>query len=310
MATADPYQTLGVTRSASQDEIKNAYRNLAKKFHPDLNPGNKSSENKFKEIGLAYEMIGSPDQRAKYDRGEFVAEDQKFRRPQEGPYYYQAHGNSGGERYTGGYSDLGDDFFESLFGRSHRSTEGARSGPLSGQDEIYQAEVDLKDTIHGAEKELTFPNGKRLSVKIPPGARNGTKLRLPKQGGRGMGGGPPGDAYIEIHIRPMPGFHEQGDNLMMELPISLSNAVLGGQIEVPTVDGTVLMKIPPQVNTDSKLKLSGKGLFNRKTNHRGDQIMTLKVYLPDPIDSELEEAIKKWSEKHPEAAKVRSKFVA
>jgi DnaJ-class molecular chaperone len=307
MAMADPYQVLGVPRNASQDDIKNAYRNLAKKFHPDLNPGNKTAENKFKEIGQAYEFIGTPDQRIKYDRGEFSSEEQIHGRPhQKGPYYYQTHGNTGG-RYAEGFSGNGEDFFESFFRQNHQRSAGQK---LAGEDEYYKTEVNLKDAIHGAEKELTFPNGKRLSVKIPPGTRTGTQLRLSGQGRPGFSGGAPGDVYIEISVRPVPGLQEQGDNLVLDLPISLPEAVLGGQIEVPTIDGPVFMKVPPKVNTDSKLRLTGKGLWNRKIKKRGDQIVVLKVYLPDSIDFELEGAIRKWSANHQDIPKGRTQLVA
>jgi DnaJ-class molecular chaperone len=159
-------------------------------------------------------------------------------------------------------------------------------------------EVDLRDTVLGVERELTLPTGKRLSVKIPPGVSNGAKLRFAGLGGPGMNGGPPGDAYVEIRVHEDMRFKREGDNLVFELPISITEAVLGAQVRVPTIDGQVELKIPRHSNTGTKLKIAGKGAFNRERRNRGDQIVVLKVVLPEKIDAELEDALKAWQARH------------
>lgn len=286
MDKTNPYQTLGVSRTASQDEIKNAYRDLAKKFHPDLNPGNANAEKKFKEINAAYELIGTPEQKAKFDRGEVREEGPGEPGFNRGPFYYQTQREPGG-RYSTSHSfsdeDLGG-IFESIFGRQG----GRQSRP---REETYTLEVDLSDAVLGAEREFVLPEGTRLSVKIPQGVTTGTRLRFANVGGR--------DVYVVIQVRPSSVFQQKGDDLFLELPISLNEAILGGNVQVPTVGQPVVMKIPPGVNTGSKLRLSGQGAFNRKLGRRGDQIVSLKVVLPKTIDSELEKAIRDWSQRHP-----------
>lgn len=321
-AMKDPYQILGVSKTASQDEIKNAYRALAKKYHPDLNPGNKEAENKFKDISHAYELVGTPEARAKYERGEFeqvppgfdgFAGFGKRGRPGgggAGPFYYQTQegpaGQAGRYSFSFGGEGFDEDIFESIFGGlggagmggGRRSARGASSQGFPGQDVLYQMEVDLRDAVRGAEREITLPTGKRLAVKIPAGVTDGTKLRFAGLGEPGLNGGPAGDAFIEIRVREDARFKRQGDHLIMELPISLSEALFGGEVRVPTIDGEVMLKIPPRSNTDQKMKLSGKGVYNRSTKRRGDQIVVLKVMLPKKPDPELEEALKRWSERH------------
>ncbi len=290
MAIIDPYSTLGVSKSATQEEIKTAYRELAKKYHPDLNPGNQQAEAKFKDIASAYDQIGTQEQRAKYDRGEApIDTDERFNRRR--PFYYETQNAPGGGRYTSGFSSFSnegeDDIFKYFF-------QDAR-----GQDLHYSLEIDLKDAVMGTQKEIDLPHGNRLSIKIPPGVISGSKLRFSGQGGQGKDGGRPGDAFVEIKIRPSKVFHQQGDDLILDLPISLSEAIFGGEIAVPTIDGSVKLKVPPKVNTDTKLRLSGQGVYNRKTKQRGDQIIRLKVRLPTEIDSDLENAIKNWSKSRP-----------
>jgi DnaJ-class molecular chaperone len=274
-AGKDPYQVLGVSKTATQDEIKNAYRSLAKKFHPDLNPGNKDAETRFKDISNAYALVGTAEERAKFDRGELNEEAARRAGAGAGPFYYETQRGRRG-RYSSSFSDFGFEF--------------------PGEDEHYQMSVDLRDTILGAEREITLPSGRRLRVKIPPGVTSGKKLRFAGLGGPGLGG-PPGDVYVEIQVREDPRFKQEGANLVIETPVSLTDAVFGGRVRVPTLEGQVELKVPPHSNTGTKLKLAGKGAYDRETGRRGDEIVVLKIKLPDEIDPELENALRDWQRK-------------
>ena len=321
----DPYQVLGVAKTASQDEIKDAYRKLAKKLHPDLNPGNKNAEKKFKEVSVAYDRIGTPENRAKQDRGEFDEVPPwgpgAGAQHRQGPFYYRTQGqgfdqdaqqgryhfNFGGGG-AGGGGDFDEDLFEQLFGASAGRARGARGGArrgdfkFPGEDTLYSMQVDLKDATLGAEREITLPSGKRLAVKIPSGVTSGTKLRFAGQGELSASGGPPGDAYVEIQVRDDPRFKRQGDELVLEQAVSLTQAVFGGEVRVPTLEGAVLLKIPPRSNSGTRLRIPRKGVYNRASASRGDEIVVLRIVLPDRIDPELEEALRQWQARHPESS--------
>ncbi len=290
----DPYKVLGVSKTASEDEIKKAYRTLAKKYHPDLNPGNKDSEAKFKEVNEAYSMVGTKEAREKFDKGETMNEDffRDARGQRTGPFYRQYQ--DGGGRYTHFYQGDADDLFGSFFEGFGQKGGGFN---MHGQDQIYKMEVDLQDAVNGAEREIMMPDGKRLKVKIPPGIDEGARLRFKGQGGPAQGKGSPGDAYVEISIRPSDTFRRTGNDLEIEVPVALDEAVNGAKIKVPTIDGSVMLTVPAGVNTGAKLRVKGKGMPFQ--GGRGDQIVLLKVVLPDKIDGQLSEFIKKWSAAHP-----------
>jgi DnaJ-class molecular chaperone len=293
----NPYEVLGVSKTATQDEIKSAYRKLAKKLHPDLNPGNKEIENKFKEVAAAYELIGTADQRAKYDRGETQEQQQQQWQQQrqysrgQGPFYWETQGGGGDSRYS--FSDIDPEIFESIFGQARGGGFGGsgRQRQRGPQDSHYQLEIDLKDAVLGAEKEITLPSGKRLKVKIPPGIKSGQKLRL---AGQGDGGG---DAYIEIIERPSEKFRRVGDDLYIDAPISFADAILSGDVIVPTIDGQVSLKIPKGVTTGTKIRVKGKGAPKRGGG-RGDQIVNVQIDIPKDIDPQLENAVREWSRNH------------
>jgi DnaJ-class molecular chaperone len=298
----DPYQILGVTKDASQEAIKNAYRSLAKKYHPDLNPGNKERETKFKDIAAAYEKIGDPEMRAKFDRGE--TEDQMRDSAQRGygsgPFYYESQDGAG--RYSQSYGGGGfdEDFFENIFRQA--GAGGARHArgrvtDLPGEDELYQMEVDLRDAALGAEREINLPSGKKLRVKIPAGIETGARLRFRGQGGPGIGKGPAGDVYVEVNVRPLEGFHRKGKEIEVEVPVSFIEAALGAEIQVPTIEGHVMLKIPPGVTTGSRLRVRGKGVASAK-GERGDQIVSLKVVMPKTLAPEMKKAFEEWREKY------------
>jgi DnaJ-class molecular chaperone len=283
---ADPYQTLGVKKDASQDEIQKAYRRLAKKLHPDLNPGNKQAEEQFKEVSQAYDLLGDADKRARFDRGEIDASGAE--RPRQRYYRDFAEGASSYSTDSG-FADFGaDDFLSEIFGRQARGNVRMR-----GQDVHYRLPLGFLDAINGGKQQLTLPDGSVLDVTIPPGTRDGQVLRLRGKGRPGIGGGPAGDALIEIEVRPHHIFTRKGDDIHVELPISLREAVLGGKVSVPTPSGAVSMTVPKWSNTGTVLRLKGQGVPKRGGG-RGDEYVALKVMLPERPDPELEKFVSQW----------------
>jgi DnaJ-class molecular chaperone len=285
----DPYETLGVSKDASQEAIQKVYRRLAKKFHPDLNPGNKQAEEKFKDISAAYDLLGDPQRRARFDRGEIDASGAERARHR----YYRDFADAGASNAyasDAGFADFGnaDDIFSEIFGRHGRANVRMR-----GQDVHYRLELDFLEAINGGKQQLTLPDGSVLDVAIPPGTRDGQILRLRGKGGPGIGGGPSRDALIEIHVRPHRIFTRKGDDIHVEQPISLSEAVLGGKVKVPTPSGEVTMTVPKWANTGTVLRLKGRGV-PRSDGSRGDEYVTLKVMLPEQPDLELERFIAQW----------------
>ena len=284
---ADPYQTLGVKKDASQDDIQKAYRRLAKKLHPDLNPGNKQAEERFKEVSQAYDLLGDADKRARFDRGEIDASGAE--RPRQRYYRDFAEGASS-YASDSGFADFGaDDFLSEIFGRQARGNLRMR-----GQDVHYRLPLGFLDAINGGKQQLTLPDGSVLDVAIPPGTRDGQILRLRGKGRPGIGGGPPGDALIEIEVRPHHIFTRKGDDIHVELPISLKEAVLGGKVSVPTPSGAVTMTVPKWSNTGTVLRLKGQGA-PKPGGGRGDEYVALKVMLPERPDPELEKFVSQWA---------------
>jgi DnaJ-class molecular chaperone len=285
---SDPYQTLGVAKDATQDAIQKAYRRLAKKFHPDLNPGDKNAEERFKNIAAAYDLLGDAEKRARYDRGEI--DESGVERPRQGFYRDFAQG-SGPHRYTSdaGFADFADeeDIISQIFGRERRGNIRTRGG-----DAHYRLELDFLDAISGGKRELTLPDGSVLDVAIPPGTRDGQVLRLRGKGRPGTGGGPPGDALIEIAVRPHPIFRREGDDIHIDLPVSLRDAVLGGKVEVPTPSGAVTMTVPKWSNNGTVLRLKGRGV--PRAAGAGDEYVTLRIMLPEKPDPALEKFVAQW----------------
>jgi DnaJ-class molecular chaperone len=283
----DPYALLGVKPQASQDEIRAAYRALAKKLHPDLNPGDKQAEERFKQVAAAYDLLGDADKRARYDRGEIDATGAE--RPRE-RYYRDFHG-PGAEEHA--YSSSGGfaDFMESedirdLFGRGGRLR-------LRGQDVLYRLAVEFLEAVNGSTKRITMPDGGTIDVTIPQGTRDKQVLRLRGKGGPGIGGGEAGDALVEIEVMPHKFFTRAGDDIHLEFPVSLPEAVLGAKLDVPTPTGPVRMTVPKGSNTGSVLRLKGKGVA-RAGASPGDEYVTLKIVLPERPDPELEEFARRW----------------
>jgi DnaJ-class molecular chaperone len=284
----DPYETLGVSKTASAEEVQKAYRQLAKKLHPDLNPGDKSAEEKFKDVTAAYDLLGDNEKRARFDAGEIDA--QGVEKPQRRYYRdFADRGETGPFTSDSGYADLNDaDILSEIFGRRGANMK------MRGGDVRYHLAVDFLSAVNGAKPQLALPDGSEITVTIPPGTRDGQVLRLKGKGRPGYNGGEPGDALIEIEVRPHPQFTRKDDDIHLELPISLAEAVLGGKVKAPTPSGAVMLSVPKGANTGTTLRLRGKGVSKANGGH-GDQYVTLKVVLPDKPDPELEEFIARWS---------------
>ena len=296
----DLYSVLGVPRTASAGDITKAYRKLAKKLHPDLNPGDKAAEEKFKKITAAYDILGDAEKRGRYDRGEIDASGQE--RPQQ-HYYREYAGGQDGARYrsTAGFEDIGafNDLFGDLFGERGGMREGGRGGArfsMRGPDAQYRLEVDLLDAVNGTKTRITLPDGGTLDVAIPTGVTDGQVLRLKGKGGPGIGEGESGDALIEISVRPHPVFKREGDDIIVEVPITFDEAVLGGKVEVPTIGGPVFATVPPGSNTGQTLRLKGRGIKTKSGT--GDQLVKLSIVLPERIDDDLKGFAETWREAH------------
>lgn len=291
VATAlnDPYKILGVAPTASADDIQKAYRKLAKKLHPDLNPGNPEAEEKFKKVAGAYDLIGDAEKRKRFDSGEIDAAGAE--RP--GQNYYRDYASSEQNHpYTdnSGSADFmeSEDAFAELLRRSARAQANRR-----GHDLQFRLPIEFVDSIAGVNKRLTLPDSSTIDVAIPPGMTEGQVLRLRGKGAPGSGKGGPGDVLIEVEIKPDRSFTRQGDDIYLELPVTLTESVLGARIKVPTPTGAVTMTVPKGSNTGSTLRLRGKGAPKQAGGH-GDQLVKLKVVLPKEPDPELEAFVTNW----------------
>lgn len=307
---------LGVAPTASDAEIRAAFRTLAKKYHPDRNKDDPKAEEKFKEVSAAFDIVGDADRRRKFDRGELDEEgrERATYRQWTGPggqggQGYGAHGHGAGgpfhgSGYTGGFANKGDfddlgDIFADLFGRGRTAGGPAgagagAAGAMRGRDVKYRLEVDFLDAVNGAKKRVTMPDGKPLDLAIPAGLEDGQTLRLRGQGEPGAGGGPAGDVYVDISVKPHPIFERDGDDITIEAPISLKEAVLGGKITAPTIAGDVAITVPKNSSSGAVLRLKGRGV-SRDGKKAGDQYVKLKIVLPEGGDPELEEFVRSWS---------------
>lgn len=286
----DPYEILGVQKTASAADIRSAYRKLAKKLHPDLNPGDRAAEEKFKEVSGAYDLLGDEEKRKRFDKGEIDASGAE-RPPQ---HFYREYASSPrGHAYAdeSGYADFmdGEDAFAELLRRAQQARANRR-----GEDMHYRLAIDFGESIAGATKRITLPTGGTLDVKIPPGLVDGQVIRLKGKGEPGAGSGGSGDALIEVEVTPDSRFSREGDDISLDLPVSLTEAVLGGRVRVPTPTGDVTMSVPKGSNTGTVLRLKGKGA-PRKGGGRGDQFVKLKIVLPKGPDPDLEAFVESWT---------------
>ncbi len=342
MAAANLYDTLGVARNASQKEMRQAYRRLARKHHPDVNPGDKAAEERFKQINRAYEVLSDTDKRAKYDRyGEQWEQAEAFEKARQA-----GAGPSGGAGWQTFQFDLGDLFaqtgarmgggggrggFESIF-----DLFGRRAGPMRGQNVEYATEITLEEAAAGATRVLRLQSEqacptcagsgqiagavchvcqgqgallrpKRLEVKIPAGARDGTRVRIAGEGHPGAAGGPRGDLYVAVRLRPHPRFERRGDDLHTEIAVPLEDAVLGGEAQVETIGGKrVALRIPPLTQNGRQFRLSGLGMPRLEARGKGDLYARVRVVLPEELSQReraLFEQLRSLRKKSPAGAK-------
>jgi DnaJ-class molecular chaperone len=287
----DPYEVLGVPKTATAEEIRRAYRKLAKSNHPDLNPGDKAAEARFKDISTANDLLSDPEKRARFDRGEIDAAGNE----QAPRGFYRDFGEgTQGAKYTGGSFDFDD--LSDLFGRfgARDGFGGARNVRRRGSDVQYRLDLDLAAAALGTTTRLTLPgHDTSLDIRVPPGTSDGTVLRLKGKGEPGWGGAEPGDALIEIAVKPHPIFRRDGDDLRADLDVGLRVAILGGQVDAPTLEGSVKLTVPPHSNSGTVLRLRGKGM-PRRDGTRGDQYVTLHVVIEDPNDPDLASFLETW----------------
>ena len=318
----DPYEVLGVSKGASPEDIKKAYRKLAKKLHPDSNKKDPKAATKFAELNGAYEIVSDEDKRKAFDRGEIDAEGKpRFQgfegfggRPGSGPFGGRegnfesfTWGPDGFRRTRGGAAAGGgqgfEDILSQMFGTRGRGGAGATfeaediGSALRGQDVTATAIITLNEAAHGGTRRLELPIGKEVEFKIPPGIADGQQIRLRGQGMPAPHGGPPGDVLITVSVAPHPLFKVDGQNLRLELPVTLYEAVLGAKVRVPTLDGAVELSIPANTSSGRAFRLKGKGLPGK--SGAGDLYATVKIILPDGKDAELEELMKKWRDEKP-----------
>lgn len=290
----DPYAILGVPKGASEEDIRRAFRKLAKELHPDLNPGKAGLETRFKEVTAAYDLLSDLDKRARYDRGEIDAAGAEV---PERRFYRSYAGGAAGRKYReAGFDDLGD-VFADLFGATGAGRRGAMRG--RGGDVSYDLSVTLREAALGAKRRVTMPDGRALDITIPAGIDDGQTLRLAGQGQPGLGGGEAGDAYVRITVAPDAVFQRDGHDLRLTIRVTLPEAVQGARIAVPTIDGSVTLTVPKGSNTGTVLRLKGKGLRRGRAGARGDQLVTLQIVLPDQPDAELAAFVERWGRDHP-----------
>jgi DnaJ-class molecular chaperone len=310
----DPYLELGVSRNASDAEIRKAFHKLAKKHHPDVNQGSKTSEEKFKRVSAAFDLLGDPEKRAKFDAGEIDADGRETMRAySQGPFGGEGFGGAsyGGSPFGGEGGSFRSATFEGvdlndILGDmfANRGAGGGRAGGFAsrGADIRAHLDIDLEEAINGAKKRLPFSDGRVLDVTIPKGVAEGQTLRLKGQGAPGRAG--PGDALIEIGIRPHPVYKREGDQLVMDVPVSVPDAVLGGKVQADTPDGPVSLNVPKGSNSGRTLRLKGRGLSDGQGG-RGDLLARLVVTLPDEPDPELQQFAEKWRAERPYTPRLR-----
>lgn len=287
----DPYNTLGVKSTASADDIKKSYRQLAREHHPDRRPGDKRAEERFKDISTAYDLLSDSAKRRKFDAGEIDAMGNRRAGFGGTSHGYEAYTRNAGPKHTN--KNPFNNFFRDRASKEHQSIKA------KGADVSYTLKVSLLDAAQGADKAVRMASGKTLKVRIPAGTEDAQTLRLKGQGMAGIGGGTAGDALVEILIQDDKKFRTQGQDVYSEEAVTLAEALLGGRIEAQTIHGPVRVTVPENSNTGTKLRLKGKGIHRAGSNQHGDHYVSLKVVLPEGDDSGLKKFVKKWIAKSP-----------
>jgi len=333
MASKDYYEILGVKKGATEKEIKQAYRKLARKFHPDVNPGDKSAEEKFKEINAAYEVLSDPEKRKKYDKygdqWQYADQFEEAARQQAQYQQYNPFGQgSAGFQFSGDIGDM-DSILEELFGgRTRASGFSHRTRAKRGQDLETPVEITLEEAFNGTTRTISLqreeecsvckgtgriqnvacsqcrgagyiPKIARLEVKIPPGVTTGSRVRIAGKGQPGYGGGQPGDLYLNITVLPHSVFERQGDDLYVNVPVPLVTAVLGGEVQVPTLKGQLALKIPPETQNGRVFKLRGQGMPHLGKNTRGDLMAKVNIVIPQNLTEKEKELFRQLRELRP-----------
>jgi DnaJ-class molecular chaperone len=300
---ANPYETLGVAPSASQDDIRKAFRKAAKETHPDLNPGKPEAEKRFKEVNAAYDIIGDEAKRKRYDAGEI---DEAGAERQAERHFYREYAEADPNmRYrrraesAAGQGNGAGDFDYDIFADLFRERGEGGQFRMPPQDVRYALEIDFLDAVNGTHKIVAMPDGKTLDITIPAGIGDGQVLRLKGQGLPGSDG-KPGDAYVEISVRPHSGFKRDGHDIVSTLPVSLGEALNGASVRVETVDGPVDVKVPKGAKDGTKLRLRGKGVSRGKAGGRGDQMVEIHIVPPEGADEALAQFMAEWEKTHPQ----------
>lgn len=302
MEYKDYYKILGVDKNASVENVKRAYRKLAAKYHPDKNPGDKSAEEKFKDINEAKEVLSDPEKRKLYDRfGSAYKQYQNTGQPGDFDWSQFSGGRQGGQSYGGGSFNFEDlfggsgDFFETLFGQQFGGgrKRGWRSAAAKGQDLTTEASITLDEAYHGTARQLSV-GGETIKLNIKPGTQDGQKLKMSGKGAPGMNNGPRGDLYITMKVTPHPRFERDGDNLICDLPVDLYTAILGGKAELRTLRGTIKVDIPPEAENGKVLRLKGMGMpLYGQPDKFGDLYAKISVKIPQNLTAEEVELFKK-----------------
>ena len=287
----DPYDVLGVTRGAGEAAIKAAYRKLAKRHHPDLHPGDPKAAERFQELNTANDLLSDAEKRARFDRGEIDAEGHEA--APRGPFYRDFHPGADGHPGAGGGAAAGftEDDIAAFFARQFNARGHPRQA--QGADLRYHLTLGFVEAAAGTARRVQMPDGRALDVKIPEGIEDGHVIRLKGQGRPGLGGGPPGDSLIEVMVAPHPFFSRAGDDVTIALPVTLTEAVLGGPVSVPTIKGSVKLTVPPGSGDGTRLRLRGRGI------RAGHQFVILKVMVPPGEEPALAAFLREWTPAQP-----------
>jgi DnaJ-class molecular chaperone len=318
----DPYQVLGVAKTASEAEIKKAFRSLAKKHHPDTHPGDETAKKRFQEISAAYDILGDKDKRAKYDAGEIdESGNPRGFDPRAGGFRANPFGFGGAAAGGGGdrefhfsWDDQGgaqnfsaEDFFSELMGGQARG--GRASRPARGEDFAVAITASFGESVMGGTRRIVLANGEQIDVKIPAGLKDGQQIRVKGRGGAGRNGGPNGDVLIQVTVAPHPYLSREGNDLRMDLPVTLKEAVLGAKVPVPTLSGAINLSVPPNSNSGTVLRLKGKGVPAHggagKSEPAGDLYVRLVVALPDKADPALKSFVEGWQSSFDPRARMK-----